>query len=71
MKIDFRTDAKNCDNSAWVTIDSNQIFNFDKEEEQGFLNTLTKDWTEIPCHLLDYTTSQNFYCYARLTGVTD
>jgi len=73
MIIDFRTDSINSTQSARTTVDSRQVFNFDAliqkhtEEEQKFLDSLAKEWKRIPSELLDYTTAQNFVCYAKLT----
>lgn len=72
MLIDFRTDARNSNDSGWVTVDSRSVFNFDgstlehNKEERDFLKSLTAEWIRIPAELLDETTNKNFICYARL-----
>jgi len=66
MEILFKTEARNSYATGVAIVDSTNELKAGEETER-FLSTLTQDkWEEIPPHLEDALTRQNFFCFARL-----
>lgn len=72
-KVELRTDAMRGGQSGSAIVEAGQLFNFDgflqdlsKEQEEFIASLNHKEFKEIPCDMLDMTTSANFICYVRL-----
>ncbi len=70
MKITYRTDARNCPATGSIEIESTELFrNYPATEVAAFLASLEAlpgKWVRVPENLVDPTTRQNFFVYAKV-----